>query len=200
MSGKIIIGVTGEIGAGKTTFVKELESFGAYPIYADEIAHKILDLPQVQLKLESHFGKSIFENGKINPKKLASLAFKSKENWLKLISCTHPYILKRVFRILKKCKQRYIAIDAPLLFESGLEEVCNYIVVLKSEVELRKKRLKGLTWKELERRKIYLIPLRLKEKLADFVVSNNKDRRRLRENAQKIWIRIKEKRTKRRTA
>ena len=193
MSGKIIIGVTGEIGAGKTTFVAELERYGAYPLYSDDIAHEILKFQKVQEKLRKYFGSDIFEKGRLNIRRLSSLGFKNKENWQKLINATHPYILKKLLKIIESSKEKYFAIDAPLLFESGLDKYCDYIVIVKAENILRKKRYKKLNWKEILKRSSYLLPLVLKEKMADFIVINNQSKRRLEENAQKIWFRIQNK-------
>lgn len=191
MSGKIIIGVTGEIGAGKTTFVEILEGLGGYPIYTDQIAHRILNLKRVKKKLEELFGEDIFEGGKINRQKLAGKAFEDVEKWSRLIYATHPYILKRIFKTIEKTNYRYYVIDAPLLFESDLDEICDFIILIKASPENRRRRLKGkINWQEAKRRSKYLIPVGLKEKLADFIVNNDKTKRRLVKDAEEIWRRI----------
>jgi len=191
MSGKIIIGVSGEIGAGKTSFVQCLEKFGIYPIYTDEIAHDVLGLKVVKEKLVKYFGKGILKDSRIVSKELASRAFRNVKRWRELIKITHPWIVKRVLREINNTENKYIGIDAPLLFESGLDEVCNYIVWIKASPEIRKKRMNRLSWQEVVKRSSYLIPSVLKEKMADFVVVNDEEKRRLMENAQKIYFRIK---------
>ena len=191
MSGKIIIGVSGEIGAGKTSFVKCLQEFGIYPIWTDDITHDILRLKTVKEKLVKYFGKDILHNDEISSKKLATKAFRDKENWRKLVAITHPFIIRRVKNKIAIADSRYIAIDAPLLFESGLDEICNYVVWIKAEPEIRKKRITRLNWQEVNNRTKYLIPAGIKEKMADFIVVNNGEKRRLMKNAQKIYSRIK---------
>lgn len=190
MSGKIVIGVSGEIGAGKTSFVQCLEKFGVYPLYCDEIAHDILNFETVKKKLIQYFGEGILKDGKIDPNRLANRSFKNFENWRKLVEATHPWIIKRILKEISKAENKYIAIDAPLLFESGLDEICNYIVWIKASPDVRKRRLRKLNWEEVRARSRYLIPSGLKEKMADFVVINNKEKRRLMENAKKIYSRI----------
>ncbi len=191
MSGKIIIGVSGEIGAGKTSFVKCLQEFGIYPVWTDDIAHDILQLKTVKERLVKYFGKDILHNGEISTKTLAAKAFRNKENWRKLVDVTHPFIIKRVKNKIAIANSKYIAIDAPLLFESGLDEFCNYVVWIKADPEIRKKRITRLSWREVTSRTRYLIPAGIKEKMADFVVVNNGEKRRLMKNAQKIYSRIK---------
>lgn len=191
MSDKIIIGVSGEIGAGKTSFVKCLQEIGIYPVWTDDIAHDILQLETVKERLVKYFGKDILHNGEISTKKLAAKAFRDKENWRKLVDVTHPFIIKRVKNKIAIADSKYIAIDAPLLFESGLDELCNYVVWIKADPEIRKKRIIRLNWQEVNNRTRYLIPAGIKEKMADFVVVNNGEKRRLMKNAQKIYARIK---------
>jgi len=194
MSGKIIIGVTGDIGAGKTTFVKELEKFNIYPIYTDEISHKILKLKKVKTSLQDHFGKSILENDEINPKKLAEKAFQNRENWRKLVSSTHPYIIKRIRRIIENTSYKYYAIDAPLLFEANLDKFCDFIIYVEAPYQIRIKRLKGrLNRTNIAKRGSFLIPLKTKKQKVDFTVINNQNKRKVEENAKKIWSRIKRK-------
>ncbi len=194
MSGKIIIGVTGDIGAGKTTFVKELEKFNIYPIYTDEISHKILKLKKVKTLLRGYFGNNILENDEINPKKLAEKAFRDKENWQKLVSSTHPYIIKRIRRIIETTNYKYYAIDAPLLFEANLDEFCDFIIYIKAPYRVRIKRLKErLSWPNIEKRSSFLIPLKNKKQKADFIINNNQNKRKVKENAKEIWSRIKRK-------
>ena len=191
MSGKISIGVTGKTGVGKTSVVSVFESFGVQPIYSDKITHKILQLQRVKSKLEYYFGKKILQNGEINRGLLAKEAFKDRESWKELLLSTHPYILKRIFKTIETGENRFYAIDAPLLFESGLDKDCDFTILVKASPTIREKRLKNLTLKEAMRRTSLLIPDEIKEKLVDFVIINNQTKRRLNQNVKKIWNRIK---------
>jgi dephospho-CoA kinase len=195
-SGKIIIAITGEIGAGKTTYAEKLKDLGAYPVYADVIAHDILKIDEVKSLIKDSFGKDLFQNNNINLKILAERAFKDRPSWQRLVEITHPYILKRIKKIVAENNFKYYVIDAPLLFESNLDKEADFIILLKAVPELRKERLKDrLSWKDAEKRSSYLIPIEKKEELADIVVLNNfKEKRKVEENAEKIFRRIKSKR------
>ncbi|MDP8233191.1 MAG: dephospho-CoA kinase [Candidatus Saelkia tenebricola] len=194
MSGKIIIGVTGEIGAGKTTVVKELEKFNIHPIYADEISHKVLKLKKVKTLLNNRFGKNILKNNEIIPKNLAEKAFRNKENWEKLIYSTHPYIVERISKTINTTSYEYYAIDAPLLFESNMDELCDFIILVKAPYATRIKRItKRLNRKNMERRSSFLISLKTKKQKSDFIIDNNQNKRKVKENVKEIWSRIKRK-------
>ena len=195
-SGKIITSVTGEIGAGKTTYTKEFEKQGAYPVYADVIAHEILKLDEVKSLIEKSFGKSLFKDNSIDSKKLAEKTFENKISWQTLIDITHPYILEKIDKIITESDYSYYAIDAPLLFESRLNKDSDFIVLIKADPELREKRIKNrMSWEEAEKRTSYLIPIEEKEKMADIVIFNNsKEKRKVEENVEKILRRIKSKR------
>ena len=195
-SGKIIISVTGEIGAGKTTYTKEFEKHSAYPVYTDVIAHEILKLDEVKSLIEKSFGKSLFKDNSIDSKKLAEKTFENKISWQTLIDITHPYILEKIDKIITESDYSYYVIDAPLLFESKLNKDSDFIVLIKADPKLREERIKSrMSWEEAEKRTSYLIPIEEKEKMADIVIFNNsKEKRKVEENVEKILRRIKSKR------
>ena len=195
-SGKIIIAITGEIGAGKSTYAEEFEKYGACLVYTDAITHEILKIDEVKSLIKKSFGKSPFQNNEINPKKLADRAFKDRLSWQRLIDITHPYILKKTKEIIAKSRSDYCVIDAPLLFESKLDKDSDFVILIKADAKLRKERLKGrINWEEVKRRVSYLIPTEEKERLADIVIENNsKEKRKVKENVEKIFRRIKSKR------
>ena len=93
----IIIGLTGQTGAGKTSVGELLSQKGCEVIDTDKIAREITEKGSpVLLLLAKAFGEDILENGELNRRLLASRAFSSRENTEKLNSVTHPEITKRV--------------------------------------------------------------------------------------------------------
>ena len=159
-SGKIIIAITGEIGAGKSTYAEEFEKNGAQPVYTDLITREILRLNEVKSLIEKDFGKNLLQNNEINSRKLAEKAFKDRASWQKLIDITHPYILKKTKEIIAKSKSNYCVVDAPLLFESKFNKDSDFIIVVEADARLREERLKGrMSWEEVKRRASYLMPI-----------------------------------------
>jgi dephospho-CoA kinase len=189
---KIIIGVTGEIKAGKTTVVKIFQDIGTNAIYSDDIVHEFLRKDKKLMeRIREEFGNSIFKNNVIARELLAKEAFCSKRSWRKLNYLIHPLVIDEIKRIIKKSKKKYQVIDAPLLFESKLNKICDYIIVVKSNIDLRKKRKGKLTWSQVVRREEFLKPLGEKEKESDFVIENNFSFRNLEEKVKEIFEEIR---------
>ncbi|MDD5613639.1 MAG: dephospho-CoA kinase [Candidatus Omnitrophica bacterium] len=197
-SGKITIGITGEIGAGKTSYAKEFRNLGFFPVYADKIAHEILKISEVKSLIIGYFGKDIIKKSEIDRKKLALKAFKNNSGWEKLVELTHPYILNEINKIIKSSGNKHCVIDAPLLFESGLDKKCDFIILVKAVPEIRRKRLLNkMSWQEAERRTSCLMPTKDKIRLADFVVDNSRNEKGMvKKNVQEIWFGIQNKRNK----
>ena len=133
MSRTVIVGVTGQTGAGKSTLAKILSKSGIPIIDADIEAKEVLKKDKSLIPLlKKEFGSDITNsNGILNRKLLASRAFTSDQNTKKLNDIMFPSILSEIknkIEFLKKSKVNIIAIDAPLLFESGLNNICNIII------------------------------------------------------------------------
>ncbi len=133
MSRTVIVGITGQTGAGKSTLAKILSKSGIPIIDADIEAKEVLKKDKSLIPLlKKEFGSDITNsNGILNRKLLASRAFTSDQNTKKLNDIMFPSILSEIknkIEFLKKSKVNIIAIDAPLLFESGLNNICNIII------------------------------------------------------------------------
>ncbi len=145
MNNSIVVGITGPTGSGKSTLSSEMQKNGCELINADIIGRNFVEGNSECLKqLIEYFGKIIIlENGKLNRKKLAELAFSSRESTDKLNEITHPLILKELKRRVTelKKKRKIIIIDAALLFEIRANRLCNYIVAVIAPKDLRLKRI-----------------------------------------------------------
>lgn len=133
MSKTVIVGITGQTGAGKSTLAKILSKSDIPIIDADIEAKEVLKRDKSLIPLlKQEFGSDITNsNGILDRKLLASRAFASDENTKKLNNIMLPSIIsdiKNKIELFRKSKENIIAIDAPLLFESGLDEVCNIII------------------------------------------------------------------------
>lgn len=142
----IVIGLTGQTGAGKTTVAEGLRHFGYQVIKADEIARLVTDRGSPTLdKLAKVFGKDILkEDGTLDRALLAERAFATPEDTMLLNSITHPEIGRL---IEKKINGAFfdgyegVILDASQLFESGINERCALVVSVVAPAELRKKRI-----------------------------------------------------------
>lgn len=142
----LIIGLTGQTGAGKSTVSEILEKYGCYHIDADKVAHDILENnKEVQEKLKERFGEDIIDkDGKIDRKILAARAFADKDSTLALNAITHPAVNNEIQNIILKQKEygtKAVIIDAIALFESGEAKLCDYTVAVTAPREIRLERI-----------------------------------------------------------
>ena len=131
VSGKFIIGLTGNIGTGKTVVRRMLEHLGAYTIDADALSHRAMakDAPGYQPVLET-FGKWILdENGEINRKKLGDIVFRDQAALDNLEEVIHPLVRKAVNVLVKRASQPVVVIEAIKLLEGDLRSLCDSIWV-----------------------------------------------------------------------
>jgi dephospho-CoA kinase len=144
----IIIGITGSIGMGKSTIASMLKFFGI-PIHdSDLVVKELIETNSLVLKkIKKNWPEviDIIDSKEIiNKEKLSKLIFndiKCKENLEKII---HPLVNKKRKMFLKKYESKNIVgMDVPLLYETGLNKICNYIfLALTSEANQAKRVLK----------------------------------------------------------
>lgn len=175
---KIIIGVTGGFGTGKTTVAKMFKALGAVVLDADKMAHKTFkkDTSSYE-RIVKVFGRDILDkSGKIDRAKLADLAFRNRSSLKKLCNIVHPAVIGRIKESISKVRRApAIVIDAPLLIEAGLHKIVDYLVVVKTARSTQIKRVKkktGLASDEIIRRIKNQMPLGKKAKMADYVINN----------------------------
>ena len=142
----LILGLTGQTGAGKSTVSKILEKYGCYHIDADLVARETIDSDEkVKSELKSRFGEDVIGNdGKVNRKMLGAKAFADPQSTLDLNSITHPAVNKKVQSIIAKKEQenvKAVIIDAIALFESGEDKLCDYTVSVIAPKDIRLKRI-----------------------------------------------------------
>jgi len=136
-----VIGITGNIGAGKSLVRKMLERLGGLGIDADSLAHRaLLKGSPVYEKVISQFGPELLnDKGQIERGKLASLVFANKENLLILENLIHPAVELAGRRIMAESTAPFVVIEAIKLLESDLLKECNSIwlvnVPLDTQIE-----------------------------------------------------------------
>ncbi len=141
------IGLTGQSGSGKGVFSCVFEkNSGCYSLDTDITARKVVEKGSDCLnELVGYFGKEILNgDGTINRRRLACTAFTDKEKHEKLNQITHFYILKEVEKWICDAEKKNafaIVIDAPLLFESGADRLCDVTVGIIAPYDLRLRRI-----------------------------------------------------------
>jgi dephospho-CoA kinase len=137
-----IIGLTGGIGSGKTMVAKYIESLGI-PVYiADDEAKTIMETDEVCEAVKKELGTEVFDNKKLNRKKLAQLVFNNSEKRDKLNKIVHP-LVKKHFDLWIKMNEnaQFVVKEAAILFESGSYKYCDAIITVTSPLETRIQRV-----------------------------------------------------------
>jgi len=126
----MIIGLTGNIGSGKTFVANIFKKYGCKIIHLDEIGHQVLQSAECKKELINAFGNEIIDSeGKIDREKLRKVSFKTRENLNKLNSIVHPIMLKSLKNKISRNKnEKVIVLEAALLFELGLDKEMDKII------------------------------------------------------------------------
>ena len=142
-----IIGLTGGIGTGKSTVSRFLTEQNFAIVDADLISRQVVE-PGMPLlgELEEAFGSEIInEDGSLNRKGLAAIVFNDVEKKKLMDSIMHKEILAEMRRVMEEFQQQNthqgIIIDAPLLFEIGLEKWCGQVWLVTADMDVRIQRV-----------------------------------------------------------
>lgn len=144
-----IIGVTGPSGAGKGAASEYMRTAHGFKVIdADRVYHDIISAPSDCVsELAENFGKSILnETGGIDRKALSKLVFgeENKEKLLLLNQITHKYVISEINKIIEKYSNDgadVCVIDAPLLIEAGVNKICDRVLVVYADKEIRAERI-----------------------------------------------------------
>lgn len=195
-----ILGVTGTSGSGKSTFSRILnEKENIKVVDADKVARD-LSVPGTEYLKEivNAFGEGILlEDGNLNRRALAHIIYSDENERKKLNSITFPHIRREIYERIKAFASpeiEYAVIDAPLLFEAGLDKVCDSVISLVADTELQVKRIcarDGIDEATARARLSTQKPSSFYLDNSDIVIVNREDTD-LREEAEKVLKKLKE--------
>lgn len=197
----LVVGVTGGIGAGKSTVSRMFAQWGALVIDADQIAREVIEKdPRILQDLARAFGSGILQaNGSLNRRELGRLAFRDRRGCESLNGILHPPILARLKGLLAQLRQSdyrgIVVVDAALLVECRVLGLVDKLVVVEAPEHLRRQRLMehtGLSAGEVRDRMAAQLPSPDKSKLADYLIVNDVPFSLLRQRAAQIWKSLKE--------
>lgn len=188
----MIIGITGSSGAGKSTVCEILEAYYKVTIInADKVARKLSKRgTNYVIDIISKFGKSIVdENGELKRRKLAEIIYNDPKKREELNKCTFKYIKKEIERQIKKAQTDTIIIDAPLLFESELNKICDKVIGVISNRELQIERIVArddIDYEDAEKRLNAQQTNEFYMNKCDAIIENNNNLKSIKENVEKI--------------
>jgi len=192
---KYIIGLTGNIGTGKSVVRRMLGHLGAYGIDADVLGHRAIaqDAPGYQPVIKQ-FGRWIINSeGQIERARLAKIVFRDPVALKALEDIIHPLVNRAVELLIQRTQHQVVVIEAIKLFEGGLAGRCDTVWVSYTPEEIQVERL-------VERRKMTVNEARSRiraqssqtEKMskADTVIMNNGSFEKVWKQVYKAWNRI----------
>lgn len=197
----LVVGLTGGIGAGKSTVSRLFARLGAEIIDADAIAREVVALdPAVRDELVATFGEEILaSDGSLNRRELGRRAFQDEHSRRRLNDILHPPILTKTQQALEKLRRRgydgIVVVDAALLVECRTLEMVDQLVVVTAPMDLRRQRIKhsqGLSDQEIDQRMAAQLTDEEKAKLADHLIVNDGTLDGLRDRVGQVWDRLLE--------
>ena len=184
---RLIIGLTGPTGSGKSTLCKEAEKMGFFVIDADKVAHRVTNGTACKNELSAEFSDILNPDGSLCRKALAEKAFRDKESTERLNSITLPHIMKEIEVIIKGGGDK-ILLDAPTLFEAGANRLCYGVIGLlapKAERLARITERDGITEEAAILRMSAGKPDEFYKERCDVIIENNGSLQLLEENCRK---------------
>ncbi len=173
---KMLIGLTGRTGSGKTTAAQIFEKLGAFVADCDKIAHIVILEDSVKEALRKEFSDAIFESdGNVNRKKLGSIVFADKEKLASLNKIMHKAIVDKALSMCEASGKDICLIDGSELESSGADNLCDKIVVITADEDVRLKRIMARDSIDRESALMRIHAQKDYSKEAIFVSNNNSD-------------------------
>ncbi|HEV2755602.1 MAG TPA: dephospho-CoA kinase [Actinomycetota bacterium] len=194
------VGLTGGIGAGKSTFAALLAERGAQVLDADQFGRDALAPGRPAWhSVVSQFGDEILAAGgmAIDRKKLAGIVFNDRRKLAALNAIVHPVIVQRIADELERLARTdaVVIVDAALIAELGLRDTFDVVVVVTTNREQRVERLvrtRGMTLDDIHARIGAQASNEELEAQADYVVRNDGDLDALAAEADRVWALLQE--------
>ena len=177
----VIVGLTGQTGAGKSTVSKIFRENGFAVIDADLTARKVVE-PKTKCleEIAEIFGSEILNaDGTLDRRKLAGIVFSDKSKLEVLNATIYPYITDEILKLINNYSEKgekFILLDAPTLFESGASDFCDIIISVLADAETRKQRIikrDGLTPQQAENRMNSQHDDKFFTEHSDYIIKNN---------------------------
>lgn len=195
---KPIVGIAGGIGSGKSVVARIFESLGAGIIDSDVLAHQELNKADIRDIIVDWWGGEILNSdGTVNRSRVGAIVFKDPTQRHRLEALLFPRLAIRRADLIADFEAqpriKMIVLDSPLLYEVGLDRMCDAVVFVSAAEESRRERSeKARQWPagELERREKLQQPLDLKRARADYICENNSDLGDLQKQVDHVFRKI----------
>ena len=191
-SSRIIVGLTGNIGTGKSTVAGMLADLGAKVIDADKVAHEVMRAgTSAHAAVVEAFGSEVLTPvGEIDRKRLGALVFANSMALARLEAIVHPATIREIQRRIENTSAGVVVVEAIKLIEAGMADAYDSIWVTTCQREQQIQRImneRGLSWAEAEQRVRAQPPQEEKIAHADVVIDNSRSLSQTRGQVQAAW-------------
>lgn len=197
----IRIGITGGMGAGKTTVTRLFEEAGLLSIDADMVSRDVLEeYPEVHDYIRANYGEEYFlPNGDLDRRKFGRRVFPDPDALVRYEAVIMPFIIyeiKERFNYIEEATEdEFAVLDAPLLFQVRAHDVFDVSITVEMDEELEIERVMerdGLDREEVVARLSRQMTRAQREELADYIITNNGTVEELKEKALAVLAEIRQ--------
>lgn len=187
----IVVGITGTSGSGKSSVGACLRDMGWQIIDADLVYHQLLMLDRnLTATVLNQFPEVAGEDGNVDRKALSEIVFEDRTAMRRLNAITHPAVKREILRrirVLTSQGCRRIGLDVPLLYESGLDHVCDFVLGVVAPEPAREERIvrrDGISPEQARVRLAAQPDREFYEALCDVLIENDGDQQALRQSLE----------------
>lgn len=190
-----LIGLTGNIGTGKSTVAAMLAELGAEVIDADRVAHEVMQAGTLaHRRIVEAFGLEVLDpDGEIDRARLGAIVFADPAALMRLEAIVHPATLEAINRRIAAISADVVVVEAIKLIESGIADGCDSVWVTTCRPEQQVHRIvggRGLSRAQAEQRVRAQPPQEEKIARADVVIDTAGSLSRTRAQVQAAWERL----------
>lgn len=195
MNNSYLIGLTGNLGSGKSTVRKMLQALGAHGIDADALAHTVMarGTPTWRAVVDA-FGADILTfNGRIDRQRLAQRVFANADGLTKLEAIVHPAVGAAIKQMLRESDAPVIVVEAIKLIEAGLHVWCDALWIVKCAPDVQIARVmrdRHMSEAEARARLASQGPLEEKLRFAHVIIDNSGSTAATRAEVEQAWSAI----------
>lgn len=189
------MGLTGNIGGGKSSVARLLAELGAFIIDADDLARQATSDPAVLNRISAELGAELVKDGELDRQAVAAAVFADPAARSVLNSIIHPWVGLRRLQLQAEALGQaepppVVVHDVPLLFEVGLDKSVDVTLVVVAPLAVRAARVmqrSGLSEEQVRQRDAAQMPQDEKAARADFVIDNSAGEAELEEAVARLW-------------
>lgn len=187
----IVVGLTGNLGMGKSTAARFFREMGAAVIDADAIVGELLDDRAVIGLISDFLGEQVVQDGRLDRRRIADMVFADAHLRIGLEDILHPRVFERVDGLLRELPPDtgIAVVEVPVLFERGYQGRFDRVVTVYAPDEVADRRLrdKGFSDEEIKRRRKCQLPIDIKVRGADRVIDNGGSPEKTKEQVAAIY-------------